>query len=77
MESELDEVVARARKSANHFGADVLLAGILPTLRKSDLTLDNLTPSPRYQQLNDSVIKLRGGPFSIHIKGIDEHQPHA
>ena len=44
MESELDEVLARARKSANHFGADVLLAGILPTLRKSDLTLDNLTP---------------------------------
>jgi CBS domain-containing protein len=72
MESELDEVVTRARNSANHFGADVLLAGILPTLRKSDLTLDNLTPSPRYQQLNDSVIKLRGGPFSIHIKGIDE-----
>ena len=72
MESELDEVVARARNSANHFGADVLLAGILPTLRKSDLTLDNLTPSPRYQQLNDSVIRLRGGPFSIHIKGIDE-----
>ena len=72
MESELNEVLARARNSANHFGADVLLAGILPTLRKSDLTLDNLTPSPRYQQLNDSVIKLRGGPFSIHIKGLDE-----
>lgn len=72
MEAELDDVLARARNSANHFGADVLLAGILPTLRKSDLTLDNLTPSPRYQQLNDSVIRLRGGPFSIHIKGIDE-----
>jgi CBS domain-containing protein len=72
MEAELDDVVAQARKSANHFGADVLLAGILPTLRKSDLTLANLTPSPRYQQLNDSVIRLRGGPFSIHIKGIDE-----
>jgi len=72
MEAELDNVVARARNSANHFGADILLAGILPTLRKSDLTLDNLTPSPRYQQLNDSVIRLRGGPFSIHIKGIDE-----
>jgi CBS domain-containing protein/gamma-glutamyl:cysteine ligase YbdK (ATP-grasp superfamily) len=74
MESELKEVLARARTSANHFGADVLLAGILPTLRKSDLSLANLTPSPRYQQLNDSVIRLRGGPFSIHIKGLDELQ---
>jgi CBS domain-containing protein/gamma-glutamyl:cysteine ligase YbdK (ATP-grasp superfamily) len=72
MESELQEVLSRARSSANHFGADVLLSGILPTLRKSDLTLENLTPAPRYQQLNDSVIRLRGGPFSIHIKGLDE-----
>ncbi len=72
MEAELYDVLTRARNSANHFGADVLLAGILPTLRKSDLTLDNLTPCPRYQQLNDSVIRLRGGPFNIHIKGIDE-----
>ncbi len=35
MESELKEVLALARASANHFGADILLAGILPTLRKS------------------------------------------
>ena len=74
MESELKEVLARASASANHFGADVLLAGILPTLRKSDLTIENLTPAPRYHQLNDSVSKLRGGPFSIHIKGLDELQ---
>jgi CBS domain-containing protein/gamma-glutamyl:cysteine ligase YbdK (ATP-grasp superfamily) len=74
MESELKEVLARARASANHFGADVLLAGILPTLRQSDLTLENLTPAPRYHQLNDSVTKLRGGPFSIDIKGLDELQ---
>lgn len=72
MEAELNEVLGRARKSANNFGADVLLSGILPTLRKSDLTLDNLTPVPRYQQLNDSVIRSRGGPFNIHIKGLDE-----
>ena len=49
----------------------MLLSGILPTLQKSDLTLDNLAPIPRYRQLNDGVIALRGGPFSIHIKGLD------
>jgi len=72
MELELNEVLQLARESAKEFGADVLLAGILPTLRKSDLTLDNLTSCPRYKQLNDSVIRLRGGPFNIHIKGVDE-----
>jgi CBS domain-containing protein/gamma-glutamyl:cysteine ligase YbdK (ATP-grasp superfamily) len=74
MENELKEVLQTARASANKFEADILLAGILPTLRQSDLSLENITPAPRYHQLNQSVAKLRGGPFSIHIKGLDEIQ---
>src|SRR3954469_15062403 len=72
MEAELDQLMDCMREAAAHFGKQVLLSGILPTLRKSDLILENLTPAPRYQQLNNSVIGLRGGPFSIHIKGLDE-----
>jgi CBS domain-containing protein len=74
MHEELKEVVAKARASATEFGAEILLTGILPTLRVSDLTLANLTPMPRYHELNRSVTQLRGGPFSIHIKGVDELQ---
>ncbi len=74
MENELKEVLQTARASANKFEADILLAGILPTLRQSDLSLENITPAPRYHQLNQSVGKFRGGPFSIHIKGLDEIQ---
>jgi CBS domain-containing protein/gamma-glutamyl:cysteine ligase YbdK (ATP-grasp superfamily) len=74
MEDELKEVLSVARASAANFGADVLLSGILPTLQKSDLTLENITPAPRYRQLNRTVTQLRGGPFSIHIKGLDELQ---
>ena len=74
MEAELNEVIGIARNSAVSFGADILLSGILPTLQKSDLTLGNMTPEPRYHQLNRSVSRLRGGPFSIHIKGLDELQ---
>ena len=72
MERELRELLALVRTSAAGLGADVLLSGILPTLKKSDLTLENLAPIPRYYQLNRGVIALRGGPFSIHIKGLDE-----
>lgn len=50
----------------------MLLAGILPTLRRGDLGLDNITPITRYRKLNESVMRLRGGPFNVHIKGIDE-----
>src|SRR5438552_470983 len=74
MEQELHDLIALARKSAQGVCADILLSGILPTLQKSDLTLENLTPVARYRELDRGVIRLRGGPFSIHIKGLDELQ---
>jgi hypothetical protein len=74
MALELSELLSLVRASAVEYGGDILLSGILPTLLKSDLTLDNLSPIPRYHELNDGVIRLRGGPFSIHIKGLDELQ---
>ena len=74
MEQELTEVIEIARNSAATQNVDVLLSGILPTLQKSDLTLDNLTPVARYHELNRGVIRMRGGPLSIHIKGLDELQ---
>jgi CBS domain-containing protein len=72
MQSELDEMIGKLRESAAQFDAEVLLAGILPTLRQSDLTLANMTPDARYLELNRVVTRMRGGPFSIHIKGLDE-----
>jgi CBS domain-containing protein len=74
LEQEVQELVAVVRNTAEANGAEVLLAGILPTLQKSDLTLDNLTPVARYHELDRGVIRLRGGPLAIHIKGLDELQ---
>jgi CBS domain-containing protein len=74
MHNELSALIAVTSASAKTMAADVLLAGILPTLRKSDLTLDNLTPVSRYHELDRGVMRLRGGPLSIHIKGLDELQ---
>ena len=77
MESELQHIIDLARRGAETEDAEVLLSGILPTLQKSDLTLDNLTPIARYHELNRGVIRMRGGPLSIHIKGLDElHLTH-
>jgi CBS domain-containing protein len=72
LENEIRAVVGLARQHAQALGADVLLAGILPTLRQSDLGLENLTPIPRYFELNNAITNLRGGPVFIHIKGLDE-----
>src|SRR5262245_3520545 len=74
MEDELSELIAIARRAARDCQADVLLTGILPTIRQSDLTLDSLTPISRYHELNRAMSQLRGGAFNIHIKGLDEFQ---
>jgi CBS domain-containing protein/gamma-glutamyl:cysteine ligase YbdK (ATP-grasp superfamily) len=72
MEEEVLDVIGLVREGARASGADVLLAGILPTLERSDLTLDNITPCPRYYQLNDAVMRMRGGAINAHIKGLEE-----
>jgi CBS domain-containing protein len=72
MDAELDEVLGLARAAAAGCGADVALCGILPTLRASDLTLDNMAPCPRYEAMNRAVSRARGAEFRVHIKGADE-----
>ena len=72
MEDDLNRLVGEARTSAQACGSDALLTGILPTLQKSDLTLDNMTPVPRYRALNDALLRRRGGSFEVRIKGVDE-----
>ena len=72
MEKELYEVIDVVRRAAGKFDAGVVLAGILPTIQLSDLTHDNLTPVPRYHEIDRVVTKLHGENRSIQIKGLDE-----
>ena len=72
MKEELDGHVARVREAARRQGADVILTGILPTLSKSDLSLDNITPRARYYALNEAMHHAGGGAFRLRIRGTDE-----
>lgn len=74
MEDELNEVLAVVRKAASKFNASPVLVGILPTIQLSDLTTDNLTPNPRYFEIDRVVTKLHGDNRIIQIKGLDELQ---
>lgn len=77
LETDLADAVATADRAARNCGARVLLAGILPTLRQSDLGLHNLTPLPRYAELDRQLRAMRGSEFVVHIKGVDElHVTH-
>ena len=72
MEKQLDELVGKARAAAAELGLAPVLMGILPTLRKADLGLDGMVPSPRYRALNQAMADLRGGSFEFSINGTDE-----
>ncbi len=72
MEEQLVVNLAKAREAAAKVDSDVVMTGILPTLKLSDLKLDNMTPNPRYFALNDALCRLRGDSYSFHIKGADD-----
>ena len=76
MERQIVDMLATVRAAARERGGDVALVGILPTLNKSDLELDNMTPNPRYHALNEALTKLRGGDYEFYLKGIDELHLH-
>lgn len=73
MEQEnLDYLAEITRHLAPH-DASIILTGILPTLRKHDLDLKNLTPRDRYFALMASLSKhLLGTTFELRLQGIDE-----
>ena len=72
LEKELNSVLTAARKAAKKEGADVLLCGVAPTLTLSDMSLENMTPFPRYRALNDALMGLRGDSYQFFVKGSDE-----
>ncbi|MBV8359343.1 MAG: CBS domain-containing protein [Deltaproteobacteria bacterium] len=72
MEHELNALLSKVRAIAHVHGAEAMLIGILPTLRKSDLGLNNMTPKPRYAALNAAMSRARGGDYEFRLKGLDE-----
>ncbi|MBP7184307.1 MAG: CBS domain-containing protein [Saprospiraceae bacterium] len=55
------------------FDARVILTGILPTLRKHDLEMHNLTPNVRYKALMESIDQhLVKSSYELRLEGIDE-----
>ena len=72
MEEQLTLLIAEFRKAATEFNSEVILTGILPTIRKFDLSMENLTPMQRYFAICKSINKLRGNVYELRIRGIDE-----
>ena len=72
MEKEIFQDLEKVRKIVQKKGGDLILTGILPTIRKFDIGRDNITPFERYYALMDALKAMRGEEFLINIYGIDE-----
>ncbi|HLP93246.1 MAG TPA: glutamate-cysteine ligase family protein [Saprospiraceae bacterium] len=73
MEAENIFYLSEIQKVLNEFDASIILCGILPTLRKHDLEMHNLTPKDRYFALMAAIQKhLLGTAFELRVEGVDE-----
>src|SRR6266487_1493009 len=64
---------ARARGTGSH----LVMIGILPTLRESELNADALSANPRYRLLNEQIFAARGEELRISITGPERLLVHA
>lgn len=72
LEDQLTHLYDRVRVAAEQDGRHAVLVGILPTIGKTDLGLENMVPNPRYLKLSQAMFNARGEAFDFSIQGLDE-----
>lgn len=72
MHDQLKELVDKAKEAAAKHDSKIVLTGIMPTLGRSQLKFEFMTPNPRYETLNDVMVSERKRNFELNIIGIDE-----
>jgi len=77
LESEVRASLNAAETKAGTDGAHIVMIGILPTLMPEHLTGSWMSPSMRYQALNDSIFTARGEDILIDITGAERLSVHA
>ena len=74
MEEENMYQLGLVKEAAKASNAHIVLTGILPTLRKFDLAIENLTPKPRYLALIEAIKAQQKNVngFELSLQGIDD-----
>lgn len=68
--SDLDATWRRCLEVSHRMDAALVMIGILPTIRRSDLTLANVSALRRYAALHQQIQRLRAGaPIRLDIDG--------
>ena len=77
LEREVRASLNHADDMSKQAEADVVMIGILPTLRAEHLTADALSANPRYALINEQIFAARGEDLQISIDGVDKLSTYA
>jgi CBS domain-containing protein len=73
MHRSLKATLEDAIEKVHGLDSEIILTGILPTIRKSDVDISRITPLDRYHSLMEGLQRMRGGDmFELRLSGLDE-----
>ena len=71
LERRVRASLSHADGRARHAGSQLVLTGILPTLRECDVGGQAMSSNPRYRLLNEQIFAARGEEMRISIEGAE------
>ncbi|GIH27798.1 glutamate--cysteine ligase [Acrocarpospora phusangensis] len=77
LEQSVRDKLNHAEERARTVGGHMVLVGILPTLRESDVHEGTLSANPRYKLLNEQIFAARGEDLHIDIEGVERLDTYA
>jgi gamma-glutamyl:cysteine ligase YbdK (ATP-grasp superfamily) len=77
LEQEVRASLNAGDATARDLGTRLVMIGILPTLRKSDLHEGTMSASERFRVLNEQIFAARGEDMRIEIDGAEQLLTHA
>ncbi|TDD87542.1 glutamate--cysteine ligase [Actinomadura rubrisoli] len=77
LEAEVGDHLDRADARAREIAGQLVMIGILPTLRRTDIGEETISSNARYKMLNDQIFAARGEEMHIAIDGDEPLRMHA
>jgi len=78
LRKQLDTLWTDTQTEAAKHNAHLLMIGTLPTIKQTDLCLQNMSDLNRYRALNEQILCSRGKPIQLDITGVEHlHLEHA
>jgi gamma-glutamyl:cysteine ligase YbdK (ATP-grasp superfamily) len=77
LEQEIRGSLNNGDERARSLGTRIVMIGILPTLRKSDVHAGTMSANERFRVLNEQIFAARGEDMQIEIDGVEQLLTHS